>query len=247
MLFRSLATGSEPVVVVYLDYEMTEADIFDRLEDMGHGPESDLSRLRYALLPTLPALDTEAGAGALMTLVDGVADDWPAHHIVTIIDTIGRAVEGEENDADTFRDFYNHTGIELKRRGITWARLDHGGKNPAQGQRGSSGKGDDVDVVWKLAPTESGVCLHRDFSRMPWVLPNVTFGLSEEPLAYKRQTGDWPAGTGETANLLNRLNVPLDASTRTATTALRAIGEGRRRQVVLAAIRWRIEHFGGAS
>ena len=27
------------------------------------------------------------------------------------------------------RAFYNHTGMELKRRGITWARLDHGGKD----------------------------------------------------------------------------------------------------------------------
>ena len=242
-----LATGSEPVVVVYLDYEMTEADIFDRLEDMGYGRESDFSRLRYALLPTLPALDTSAGAEALTQLVNGVADDWPEHHIVTIIDTIGRAVEGEENDADTFRDFYNHTGIELKRRGITWMRLDHGGKDLSRGQRGSSSKGDDVDVVWKLTPTEGGVCLHRDFSRMPWVPANVTFGLSEEPLAYKQQAGDWPAGTGEIANLLNRLGVPLDASSRTAAAALKAVGEGRRREVLIAAQRWRKERFGGPS
>ena len=240
-----LATGSDPVVVVYLDYEMTEADVRDRLEDMGHGVDSDLSRLRYALLPTLPPLDTAAGAEALTGLVDAVQKEWPEHHLVVIVDTISRAVCGEENSADTFRDFYNHTGIQLKRRGITWARLDHGGKDPDKGQRGSSGKGDDVDVVWKLTNTENGVCLHRDFSRMPWVPEKVTFGLTEGPLTYKRLADDWPAGTGECANLLDRLGVPLETSTRAASAALKTVDEGRRRQVVIAAIRWRRERHDG--
>jgi len=241
-----LATGGAPIVVVYLDYEMTEADVRDRLEDMGHGAGSDLARLRYALLPTLPPLDTAAGAEALTALVDRVQGEWPEHHLVVIIDTISRAVCGEENSADTFRDFYNHTGIQLKRRGITWARLDHGGKDPDKGQRGSSGKGDDVDVVWKLTNTENGVCFHRDFSRMPWVPEKVTFGLTEDPLTYKRLADDWPAGTGETANLLDRLNVPMEASTRVASAALKTINEGRRRQVVIAATRWRRECHEGA-
>lgn len=236
-----LATGSEPVVVVYLDYEMTEADIFDRLEDMGYGPGTDFSRLRYALLPALPPLDTATGAEALTGIVDGVQRAMPDHHVVVIIDTISRAVCGEENSADTFRDFYAHTGIQLKRRGMTWVRLDHGGKSPELGQRGSSGKGDDVDVVWKLTRTDNGVCLHRDLARMSWVLPNVTFGQYEDPLRYLRLTDDWPEGTGEVANILDRLNVPLDASTRAASAALKSIGEGRRRQAVVAAVRWRIQ------
>lgn len=242
-----LATGSEPIVVIYLDYEMTEADIFDRLEDMGYGPDTDLSRLRYALLPTLPPLDTITGADALTELVDGVQGEWPEHHLVVIIDTISRAVCGEENSADTFRDFYAHTGIQLKRRGITWARLDHGGKDPDRGQRGSSGKGDDVDVVWKLTNTENGVCFHRDLARMSWVPEKVTFGLTEDPLTYKRLADDWPAGTGETANLLDRLEVPLEASVRTAQAALRGVDEGRRGLLIQAALRWRRERFEGAS
>ena len=142
MLFiaAELATGPEPIVVIYLDYEMTEADVHDRLEDMGYGPETDLSRLRYDLLPSLPPLDLEDGSQALCEIIDEVQASFPAHHLVVIIDTIGRAVAGEENDADTFRNFYNHTGIELKRRGVTWARLDHSGKDPSQGQRGSSAR-----------------------------------------------------------------------------------------------------------
>jgi len=242
-----LATGSEPIVVVYLDYEMTAADIVDRLEDMGYGPDSDLSRLLYALLPTLPPLDTATGAVALTDLVDRAQKRWPSHHLVVIVDTIGRAVRGEENSADTFQDFYAHTGIELKRRGITWVRLDHGGKDPTRGQRGTSAKGDDVDVVWKLTRTESGVCLHRDFARMPWVSERVTFGLTEGPLAYRRLADDWPAGTGECANLLDRLGVPLVACAREAQAALRTIDEGRRKQVIVAALRWRRDRAEGDS
>ena len=234
-----LATGEEPIVVVYLDYEMTEADIHDRLDDMGYGPASDLSRLRYALLPSLPPLDKETGSAALCEILDSVALQFPDHHIVVIIDTISRAVAGEENDADTFRNFYNHTGIELKRRGITWARLDHSGKDPGKGQRGSSSKGDDVDLVWVLTKTNEGVRIDRDFCRMSWCPPSATFGLLEEPLHYHRLTNDWPEHTGETANLLERLNVPLEASTREASARLRAVGEGRRRQLIVAAMRFR--------
>jgi len=236
----ALAVGTDPVAVVYLDYEMTEADLFERLDAMGYGPGVDLSRLRYALLPTLPPLDATAGAEALMALLDAVQGAFPGHHMVVIVDTIGRAVAGAEDEADTFRAFYNHTGIGLKRRGITWARLDHSGHDPKR-PRGSSGKGDDVDVVWRLAKSDSGITLHRDLARMSWVPEKVAFGFYEEPLAFRRLADDWPDGTGETANLLDRLGVPLDAATREAQNRLRDIDEGRRRQLVVAAQRWRRE------
>src|SRR5205823_2611131 len=61
------------VVVLYFDYEMTEDDLYERLQDMGCGPEVDLSRLRYALLPTLPPLDTRDGGAALLAAVDQVS------------------------------------------------------------------------------------------------------------------------------------------------------------------------------
>jgi hypothetical protein len=236
-----IATGDDPAVVIYLDYEMTEADLFDRLDNMGYGAASDLSRLRYALLPVLPPLDTEQGADALTAIVDGVQGEYPEHHLVVIIDTISRAVCGEENSADTFRAFYNHTGIRLKQRGITWARLDHAGKDPMRSQRGSSSKGDDVDVVWKLTATESGVCLYRDVARMPWVPDKVQFGLSECPLTYTRLAGDWPAHTGELANILDRLDVPMGATVRDARAALKKADEAWRTNVVTAALRWRRE------
>jgi hypothetical protein len=247
-LAAAIATGAEKCVVVYLDYEMTEADVFDRLDDMGYGPHVDLSRLCYALLPTMPPLDTAPGAGALMELVDGVQTSWPEHHVVVVIDTVSRAVKGKENDADTFRDFYFHTGIRLKRRGITWARLDHGGKSAEQGQRGSSSKGDDVDVVWKLGKTQNGVKLHRELARMSWVPEQVVLHITDNPLCYARMEGDWPEGTSETAIMLDVIDEkrkaagqkPL-ATTRMAQKALKDIGEPTRRTVVCAAMRWRSE------
>lgn len=235
----TLATAREPFAVVYLDYEMGEDDLYERLLDMGYGPDVDLSRLHYALLPSLPPLDTRAGAEALCDILDRVQAERPDHHLVVVLDTTARAVAGEENAADTFRAFYAHTGIELKRRGITWARLDHAGKDPTRGQRGSSSKGDDVDVVWKLVATERGVELRRDVARMAWVPEKVTFHLSENPLTYTRVAGDWPAGTRETAAVLDRLDVALDASAREAARRLKDAGEGVRDAVVRAAVKWR--------
>ena len=235
------ATSTDQTVVVYLDYEMGEEDLSDRLENMGYGAEHDLSRLKYALLPSLPPLDTPDGARALAAMLDAVQAEWPGYHLMVIIDTIGRAISGEENSSDTFRAFYAHTGMELKRRRVTWVRLDHAGKDPARGQRGTSGKGDDVDVVWRVERTQNGICLHRDLARMPWVPERVTFGLTEDPLCYRRLVGDWPSGTHETAIVLDRLEIPLNASTRAAQTALKDAGEGRRKQVIVAALKWRRE------
>jgi hypothetical protein len=240
-----MATGEAPIVVSYIDFEMTEADLFDRLEDMGYGPGTDLSRLSYALLPSFPPLDTPEGGEALARHLDAVQAKWPEHHLVVFVDTIGRAICGEENSADTFRNFYTYTGIRLKRRGATWVRLDHAGKDADRGQRGSSGKGDDVDVIWHLKQTENGVTLQRYRARMSWVPERVTFKLNEAPLAYVPLSEDWPAGTGEVANILDRLNVPLGASTREATAALKTIGEGRRRMLVVAALRYRRERAAG--
>lgn len=236
-------TASGKAVVQYLDYEMTEADLFERLDDMGYGPGTDFSRLRYAMLPSLPPLDTAAGAAALVGAIDELQAEFPDVPVVTILDTMSRAVKGEENDADTFRAFYSHTGIRLKQRGVTWVRLDHAGKDKDQGQRGSSSKGDDVDVVWRLETSENGIVLKREKTRMAWVPETVTFGVFYGPLRYARLTEDWPAGTGALANLLDRLNVPVEATVRVAGKRLRDIDEGRRQNLIAAALKWRRDHL----
>jgi KaiC/GvpD/RAD55 family RecA-like ATPase len=242
MLFvaAQLATNGEPNVVIYLDYEMSEEDLLERMENMGFGPESDLSRFKYALLPSLQPLDTIAGGIQFMEMVDDVKADYPDHHLVVIIDTISRAVTGEENSADTIRAFYSHTGIKLKQRGITWARLDHGGKDSTKGQRGTSGKGDDVDVVWQLKKTDGGVKLQKTVARMSWVPDAVNFKMTEEPyLLYTETVLSWPAGTVPTAQKLEELGVPATASKQTAEKALKEVGWHKRHEVVLAAQKWR--------
>lgn len=240
MLWCALQLVRAGHVVIYLDYEMTDDDLEERLSDLGCGAETDLSLLRYALLPSLPPLDTAPGGVALLDIVDREQIEHPKLHVATVIDTIGRAAAGDENDADTIQAFYRHTGIGLKRRGVTWARLDHAGKDAERGQRGSSAKGDDVDVVWRLVPIEGGVELVRDVARMSWVPERVPLRMQLEPvLDYIPEEASWPAGTAGAAEALDRLGVPLDASRRTASKALAENGHGARTQVVAAALRWR--------
>lgn len=239
-----LATGPTPVAVIYLDLEMTEADLQERLSDMAAGPNTDLTRLHYALLPELPPLDSPAGAATLDSLLRQIETAHPNHHILVIIDTTSRVIRGEENSADTFRDLHKHTGLALRRHQTTWLRLDHAGKDPTRGQRGSSSKGDDVDIVWRLKPTENGIILTCDKRRMGWVPEKVTYTITDSPLRYTPAARDWPAGTADCANTLSRLNVPLDATYREAADALRRAGAGRRKEVILAAIKWRFETAG---
>jgi KaiC/GvpD/RAD55 family RecA-like ATPase len=233
-----LATGPEPVAVVYLDYEMTEDDLRDRLEDMGYGPDTDMGRFHYALLPTLPPLDTAHGGEALDQVIETVQAEHPDHHLFVVIDTTSRAVHGDENDADTYQDFYRFTGIRLKRRAVTWARLDHAGKDATRGQRGSSAKGDDVDLVWKLEPADNGIALRRELSRIAWAREKVTFARTLEPLRY-RQAVTWAAGTQECARILDEIGYPVDGSGNGAVKALRDAKEGRARDIVLDAVRYR--------
>lgn len=239
-LAARLATGPEPVVVVYCDYEMTEDDVYERLGDMGYGPESDLSRLRYWLLPQLAPLDTARGGAELETIVREVQAEHPDHHVFVVLDTTGRAVAGPEDKADTYQDFYTHTGIRLKREGHTYARLDHAGKKPEQGQRGSSAKGDDVDLVWKLSTTDDGIQLtHGGISRIRWAPERVSFKIEIDPLNYRQVPQGYPTGTKEAAADLDELGIAPDASGDAAIKALRAVNKGRTKAVVLAAQRYR--------
>lgn len=236
-----LATSPDHIAVVYLDYEMTEDDLRDRLEDMGYGPGHDLSRFHYWLLPTLPPLDTAHGAEALEQILDAVQVQHPDHHLFVVVDTTSRAVKGDENDADTYQDFYRYTGIRLKRRGHTWVRLDHAGKDPAKGQRGSSAKGDDVDLVWLLEPQDNGVVLRRELTRISWAKERSTFAIVQEPLRYV-VAAVWLAGTKETADELDELGADPNLSGNKAMTLLRDNDKGRTRAVVLDAVRFRREN-----
>jgi 5S rRNA maturation endonuclease (ribonuclease M5) len=227
-----------PRHVLYVDYEMTLADLQERLSDMGYGPDVDMSHLHYAQLPSLEPLDTKEGGRQLAELAALYGAE------LVIIDTMGRAIAGEENDADTVRNFYSYTGLLLKQAGRTYLRADHAGKDVTKGQRGTSAKNDDVDLVWQLVAMEGSVRLTRTHSRVAWVPETVDLLKLDDPLRFDVADHErvWPKGTKEMAARLDDAGVPLDASRRQAADALRATspeGKGGRGQVVAAALEWR--------
>lgn len=227
---------ADPVNVVYLDMEMTEDDVRDRLVDLGYGPDDDLSRLHYYLLPSLPPLDTELGGAALEAIV--VHRDAQ----LVVIDTMARVIDGEENSADTYKSFYRYTGSRLKRRGITYARLDHAGKDLEKGQRGSSAKVDDVDIVWRITSTDEGVRLKATHRRIKTVPEYVNLRRSSDPLRHIITGGSYPQGTRELAARLDALNVPLEATRAEAREALRAAGMSAANDVLSPTLRYRREN-----
>ncbi len=225
----------DPITVLYVDLEMTEADLRERLTDLGYGPDDDLSRLLYYQLPPLPPLDGEFGGEILTSIAIEKQVD------VVVIDTMARAVAGGESDADTMRAFYRFTGRILKSAGIALVRLDHQGKDETMGQRGSSAKADDVDIVLKLTRLDAKTLkLTRTHTRVPWVPAETTIlQLVEPTLCHLVSADAVPAGTNDCALALDELEVPLDATAATAMTSLRKANRGARKQVVLAALKYR--------
>ena len=240
----ALATGrqgldGEPLTrrrVLYLDYEMTHADVLERLRSMGYDETCDLSWLHYAILPTLPPADAPEGGKAIARMAQLVNAD------LVVLDTFSRAVSGDENDADTVRSFYRWTLLHLKSDGRTFVRIDHAGKDVEKGQRGSSAKNDDVDVVWQMVKAEGGFKLTAKKARMGWVEPTLALQQFDSPsLHYKAVGFVAPAGTDRIVADLNDLGVATDATTRVAAQALKDAGRGARMELVRAAQKRRVQ------
>jgi hypothetical protein len=226
--------AGEPIPVLYLDQEMGRDDLLDRLTAMDYGPD-ELDLLHYYQLADLPALDTAEGGQTLLELVR-------AHSAqLVVMDTIGRLIAGSENDADTYLSYFRHTGAPLKAAMVASARLDHSGKDQEKGQRGSSAKNDDVDIVWKVSKRDNGrVQLQATHRRIDWVPEKVEFQRHTEPLRHVRVEGTWPPGTAEIADRLDTIGVPLDAGRPKAREALISAGlEPGRNETLAAALRFR--------
>jgi hypothetical protein len=221
------------VHVVYIDAEMTESDLYERLDEMGYGPGSDLSHLHYYLLPSLPPLDTPDGGTTLLNIVRRHKAE------LVIIDTTSRVLEGGENDADTLRNYHTFTGKPLKAAGVTVLRIDHPGKDAARGMRGTSAKAADVDLVWELTPRDDGLRLKATHRRQGWIPEYVDLVLLEDPLRYAMAAESWPAGTATLAGILDKLNVPLDHGAKRVRKLLRDAGQRARNDLIAAAIRYR--------
>jgi len=222
-----------PKVVAYYDFEMTEDDIRERLEDMHIAPES-LENLHYYLHQPVPPLDTEAGGRALLEQAVAMGEQ------VIFIDTMSRVVQGDENSSDTYINFYRFTGQPLKSAGIAMCRLDHEGYQEGR-SRGSSAKGDDVDIIWQLKVQDDGIQFIRKASRVSWVAEIVNITKVDDPhLSYSRGALSWPEGTKEKAKELDAADVPPEAGRHIATRMLKAAGFSPGRTVTLnAALKYR--------
>lgn len=226
----------EPMEVVYIDAEMNQSDLQERLADLGYGPGDDLSHLHYYQLQMFPSLDTIKGGNILMTIIER---DKPE---TVILDTMTALVEGEESSADTYRAFHRNTARRIKSAGVSLLRIDHQGKNANRGQRGSSAKGDEADVIWQLTNDGAQLVLKNTKRRIPYVPTNVVIVRETNPvLRHVAVPTATIAETVELANLLDELGVPIDVTAAAALQALKEAGQGRRKQVVQAAHKLRRE------
>lgn len=223
-----------PVSVVYIDQEMTPEDLRERLGDLGYDEGDDLGDLHYYQLSSLPPLDTLEGGDVLMAIVGLYRPE------LVVLDTMARVVKGDENSADTYRAFYRCTGSRLKGVGVALLRLDHSGKDITKGQRGSSSKADDLDIVWRLSTIKDRVVLTRTKSRVSYVSTEVSLTRETDPvLRHVIAPVEVPAGTIEVIALLDQLDVAPDATAAVAMRTLKEEGHGKRKAVVLAALKVR--------
>lgn len=206
-------TPITPHDVLYVDKEMSETDIQERMLDMGHYramKAGDLRRLHYALHPVIAPMDTAEGGRQLLAYAQQVGAT------VVIIDTLSRVVQGDENASDTYKAFYANTGWLLKANGIALMRLDHEGHSGGK-MRGSSAKGDDIDIAFRLVEVDGGYQFVRNLSRVGYVESIITVTKSEEPLNFTlppKAAVSYLAGTREKALELKELGVPLGLSVR---------------------------------
>ena len=173
----SLVLGHQvtrPYRVLYVDFENDpKGDIRTRLQAMGHGPDN-LDNLHYLSFPTMQALDSKLGGEQLLAAIAAYQCE------VVVIDTVSRAVKGDENENDTWLAFYRHTGLLLKQAQVALIRLDHSGKDETKGQRGGSAKSGDVDAVWRMSSISDTVfTLTCEASRL---------AISEKTITLHRET-----------------------------------------------------------
>jgi hypothetical protein len=248
----AIANGTEalgnkldrPRKVLYVDFENDpRGDIRARLQAMGYGPD-DLANLHYLSYPTIAPLDTALGAVQLIA----AAQHYQCELIV--IDTISRAVAGEENDNDTWLNLYRHLGLRLKQHGLTYVRLDHSGKDQEKGMRGGSAKYGDIDIVWKLSVVDDKtVRLDCTDHRLP--VPEKTLVLHRELIPHLHHRVD-SAGRAAAAEIkrdevifaLDDLGVPDHTGVNESMKALATTAVKARRATVSAAVKFRQTRVG---
>ena len=189
-LAASVATGrdflGQPTIksrVLYIDRENDPfRDVCERLKQMGFTAEELKDNLFFLSFPTIDDFDTQSGATTILNWVDTYKIDF------VVVDTISRFVLGKENENDTWRQVYKLTGQELKKRGITFLRIDHSGKDLSKGARGASAKEQDVDITWSMSkPKNKPFILSADSNRMPIEVDELKLILNLKPLRFEWQ------------------------------------------------------------
>ena len=228
-----------PYRVLYIDYENDpRADIRSRLQAMGYGPD-DLSNLFYLSFPAFGSMDSAEGGQQLLEAVAAYGAE------VVVIDTVSRAIQGKENENDTWLSFYRHTGLLLKKAGVTMLRLDHSGKDQSKGQRGGSAKSGDVDAVWRLArkgtETLSLRCEAARFFLDEESKELLLRRVSEPQLRHEvlRRGRSVAAGVPAVVTWLDEQGLADDLTVKQAAERLRAGGRQASQAVIAAACRER--------
>lgn len=229
-----------PRRVLYVDHENDpRGDIRARLEDMGVGPD-DLDGLDYLSFPSMNTLDSPAGGDQLLATALAYKCE------VIIIDTVSRAVAGKENENDTWLDFYRHTGVKIKRAGLTLVRLDHSGKDETKGQRGGSAKSGDVDVIWRLSEEvrDEVYRLECEDHRLPIAEKVLLLHRETTPVLRHRvdamgRVGSWQVKVGAVVAAADAAGLPNDAGRRVVGPTAKIAGVAVRNQAVDEAVRLR--------
>lgn len=228
-----------PHRVLYVDFENDpKGDVRSRLQAMGHRPEH-LENLCYLSFPTLAGLDSERGSQELVAAVQVYNCE------VVVIDTVSRSVSGEENENDTWLNFYRHTGLKMKQHGVAMIRLDHTGKDESKGQRGGSAKSGDVDAIWKLSRVADDVFqLTCEDARLP--IAEKVIVLDRKPLPHLHhhvqaagRMAAWEAKVREVNRALDAAGAPGDVSNRGARDILKGTGVSASQTVLNEALRQR--------
>lgn len=229
-----------PHRVLYVDFENDpKADVRSRLQAMGYEPE-DLANLVYLSFPSLASMDSAAGGRELLDVVRAYSAE------VVVIDTVSRAVQGKENENDTWLSFYRHTGLSLKKAGVALIRLDHSGKDPSRGQRGGSAKSGDVDAVWHLkevgAMTFSLQCEAARFPLSDEERKMILRRRTEPRLHHEVLVSANPLsgmGMSEVAAWLDEQGFPNDLSVREAGKRFREAGNSASQDAIAKACQQR--------
>lgn len=229
-----LGSRQPPIDVLYLDGEMGELDVLERLDALDLTP-ADLPHLHYTDL--FPKGDTIQGGAAIVStaLALGVG--------VVILDGLNAFITGAEKDDTPWRNLFDQTVAPLKRAGIAVLSTDNTGKDVTLSARGSSAKLDKADAIVLLKRTDDGINLRTTHQRTAGYLRSIDLTMTglagDEPISYRQVEGSWPAGTHDAVALLDSLGVAVDAGREKARSALNAAGHKLRNDVLSAAIRYR--------